>query len=80
MQVADMAREKWMEVGIALQFRMEELTDYEEREPKSLQLRLFRILEDWKKREERPTVDALVAACTTAGVGGVVKRMLGLIK
>jgi polyphosphate kinase 2 (PPK2 family) len=79
LQVADVAREKWIEVGIALQFRMEELTDYKERESKFLQRRLLRMLEDWKKKDEHPTVEALVEACTTAGVGGAVKRVLGLI-
>ena len=59
---------------------MEELDEYEEREPKQLQRRLLRLLVDWKKREENPTVEALVSACTAADVGGDVKRELGLIK
>ena len=59
---------------------MEELDEYEEREPKHLQRRLLRLLVDWKKREENPTVKALVSACTAADVGGDVKRELGLIK
>jgi hypothetical protein len=69
-----------LEIGRALGFQMEELADFEEREPKSLKRRLLRLLDDWKKREEHPTIDALVTACTTAGVGGAVKRELGLIK
>jgi hypothetical protein len=77
--VANVVRDKWFEVGLQLGFRMEELTDYEDREPRSLQRRLLRMLNDWKKKEEHPKVEALVQACTAAGVGGVVRRELGLI-
>ena len=76
MQVADVARSEWLEVGVALKFEMVQLDEYEEKEPKNLKRRLFRLLADWKKRVENPTVRALVVACTTAGVGGEVKRVL----
>jgi CRISPR/Cas system CSM-associated protein Csm2 small subunit len=78
--VAKEAREKWLEIGIALHFGMVELAGYEEREPKSLQRRLLRMLKDWMEKEECPTVGALVEACSTAGVGGAVKRVLGLLQ
>jgi hypothetical protein len=69
-----------MEVGVALGVRMEEMADYEEREPKNLKRRLFRMLVDWKQRTDsaNATVDVLVTACETAGVGGAVKRKLGI--
>jgi hypothetical protein len=79
LQIAKIARDKWLEVGLALKFEMVELDDYEERESKSLERRLLRLLHDWKAKVDYPTVNALVTACTTAGIGGAVKRELGLI-
>ena len=76
LQVAKVGRDKWQEIGIALGFKMEELTDYEEKKPKSLQRRLFCLLVDWKKSQDHPTAEALISACTRAGVGGEVKRVL----
>ena len=58
---------------------MEELEDYQEKEPRSLRRRLLYLLGDWKKKEENATIEALVRACTEAGIGGDVKRELGLI-
>ena len=80
LQVAKVARSKWEEVGLALGFKMEELEEYEEQEPKKLRRRLFRLLVDWKKKEENPTVEAIVLACTEADVGGEVKRALQVVK
>ena len=76
MQVASVSRDKWLEVGLYLEFNMEELNEYEEREPKSLKRRLLRLLVDWQKNKQHPTVGALVAACEKAGVGGKVKWVL----
>ena len=61
---------------MSLGFKMEELDQYEEREPKNLHRRLFRLLVDWKRRQDHPTVGAIVSACTSAGIGGAVKRAL----
>ena len=76
LQVAKVARDKWRQVGLSLGFKMEEMDEYEERESKSLQWRLFRLLVDWKKKAELPIVGALVSACERADVGGEVKRVL----
>ena len=74
LQVAEVARNEWFEVGLSLGFKMEELDEYEEREKTKLKRRLLRLLVDWKKRKVKPTVEALVLACTAAGVGGAVRR------
>ena len=76
LQVAEVARSKWRDVGLALGLEMEEMDEYEEREPKNLKWRLSRLLSDWKKKVDNPTVGALVLACTNADVGGEVKRVL----
>ena len=55
---------------------MEELDDYEEREPKNWKRRLLRLLVDWKKKEESSAVGALISACSDADVGGAVKRVI----
>ena len=79
LQVAKVARDKWLDVGRALGFKMEELEDYREKEPRSLHHRLLYLLGDWKRKEENPSIETLVRACTEAGIGGDVKRELGLI-
>ena len=79
LQVSVAAGSKWLEIGVFLGFKTEELDGYEEREPKCLHHRLFWLLADWKKREVHATVGALLLACQKAGVGGEVKRELGLI-
>ena len=76
LQVAMVARTKWLEVGQYLGLKMSDLEEYEEREPKSLHYRLFRLLVDWKRKVENPTVGDVVLACQKAGVGGDVKRAL----
>ena len=63
-------------VGVHLGFKMAELHEYEEKEPKSPYGRLFRLLADWKDRERHATVGAVVAACREAGVEGAAKRAL----
>ena len=78
LQVAEVARSNWLEVGLSLGFQMEKLDEYEEREPRSLHRRLLRLLVDWKKNETHSTVQALVTACNEAGVGGAVERELGV--
>ena len=55
---------------------MDELEGYEEKEPKDSHQRLLRLLVDWQRKQENPTVGALVAACEYVGVGGGVKRVL----
>ena len=75
LQVAKVARTKWLEVGLALGFQMEELDEYEVKEP-GLHRRLLRLLVDWKRKETYPTVQALVTACKEAGVGSAVEREL----
>ena len=76
LQVAEVGRAKWLEIGLALGFSMEELDEYEEREPKRLDRRPLCLLVDWEKRMEDPTVGAVVSACNHAGIGGAVKREL----
>ena len=76
LQVAEVARDKWVEIGLYLGFKVEEIDEYEEREPKSLYRRLLRLLVDWKRIIECPKVGDLVAACIKAGIGGRVKRAL----
>ena len=61
---------------MSLGFKMEELDQYEEREPKNLHRHLFRLLVDWQRREYHRTVGAIVSACTSAGIGGEVKGAL----
>ena len=73
------AGSKWLAVGVFLGFKVGELDGYEEREPKYLHRRLFRLLADWEKRQDHATVGALLSACQQAGIGGEVKRELGLI-
>ena len=80
LQVAKMARDKWMEIGRYLGFKMEELTDYEEKEPKSMQKRLLRLLVDWRKKEKDPSVGALISACEKADVGGEAERVIFGVK
>ena len=79
LQVAKVARAKWFEVGLALGLEMEELDDYEEKEPRSLYRRLLRLLVDWKKKQEYPAVGDLVSACQEAGIGGAVKGALEVV-
>ena len=76
LQVADVARDKWWQVGLSLGFKRVELVEYEE--TKSLHYRLFCLLLDWKRKTELPTVENIVLACQEAGVGGEVKRALQL--
>ena len=76
LQVSKAVGSKWIEVGLSLGFKMEELYEYEERCPKSLHQRLMRLLVDWKKNQENPTVGNLILACKKAGVQGDVKRAL----
>ena len=80
LQVAKIARAKWVEIGLCLGFKLEELDDYEEKEPKSLCHRLLRLLVDWKKREKHPTIREIVAACEKAHIGGEAKRVLNVAK
>ena len=76
LQVADVARDKWWQIGLSLGLKMVELVEYEE--TKSLHYRLFCLLVDWKRKSEYPTVENIVLACQKAGVGGEVKRALQL--
>ena len=71
-----MARDKWVEIGRYIGFKMEELNDYEEKEPKSMQKCLLRLLVDWKKKDKHPSVRALISACEKADVGGEAERVL----
>ena len=50
LQVAKVAREKWLEVGLALGFEMEELDEFKEREQKRFHSRLLRLLVNWNKK------------------------------
>ena len=75
LQVAQIARDKWLEIGVFLEYSMNELNEYEHRD-RSLYRRFLRLLTDWTRREENPTVRTLVSACTKAGVGGEVRRQL----
>ena len=76
LQVADIAKNKWRQVGQSLGFKMADLDEYEDREPKSLHYRLFRLLVDWKRKVDNPTVKDIVLACKKADVGGDVIRAL----
>jgi hypothetical protein len=72
--VADVARDKWWQIGVPLGLTRAELSEYEE--TKSLHYRLFCLLSDWKKKVEHPTVDKIIVACQEAGVGGEVRQFL----
>jgi hypothetical protein len=74
--LAKEVREKWFDVGLALRFTMADLADYKESMPDNLHLRLLKLLVDWMKQIESPTVKVLLSACREAGVGGVAKRVL----
>ena len=74
LQVADVARDKWWQIGLSLGFKRAEMAEYEE--TKSLHYRLFCLLVDWKRKAEYPTVENIVLACEKADVGGEVKRAL----
>ena len=76
LQVARIAKDKWREIGHHLGFKMVDLDEYEERETKRLHCRLFRLLVDWKRKVEDPTVGDILLACQKSGVGGEVKRAL----
>ena len=52
------------------------MQEYELRHPRSYHLRLLAVLNDWKRKEEKPTVGELIAACNQADVGGQAKRLL----
>ena len=75
LQVAKIARLKWLEVGRSFGFTVEELDEYKEKEPLFLQHRLLHVLLAWKKKVH-PTVEAFVSACKVAGIGGLLKRGL----
>ena len=79
-QVAQAVRLKWRQVGRCLGFEMADLAEYKEKEPESLHERLLLLLEDWKNREQQPTVGALISACTKAKVGGKAKRVLKVVE
>jgi hypothetical protein len=72
--VADIARDRWWQIGLSLGLTRAELSEYEE--TKSLHYRLFCILADWKRKVEDPTVEDIIVACEKAGVGGEVRRIL----
>jgi hypothetical protein len=74
LQIAKAARGKWLEVGLELDFEMQELNEYKEREPTNSHLRLLRLLVDWKKKKVNPTVNDLLSACAAAGVGSTATR------
>ena len=76
LQVTMVATDKWLEVGLALGFKMVDLNGYEEQEPKRLHRRLLHLLVDWKDKVENSTVGGLVSACKEAGVIDAVKREL----
>jgi hypothetical protein len=73
-EIAKAARGKWLEVGLELDFEMQELNEYKEREPTNSHLRLLRLLVDWKKKKVNPTVNDLLSACAAAGVGSTATR------
>ena len=70
LQVAEVAKMKWREVGRSLGFMLRDLDECEETGSKSLQWRLFGLLVKWKGNSEQPTARALVSAFEQAGVGG----------
>ena len=78
LQVAKVAKHRWRQVGWSLGLKLADLDEYEEREPESLEWRLYRLLVDWKEKAGHPTVGALISGCEKADVGGEVKRKLGL--
>ena len=80
LQVARAVRLNWQQIGLYLGFEMADLAEYELKEPKNLHERLLLLLEDWKNREEQPTVGALISACTKAKVGGKAKRVLNVVE
>ena len=76
LQVAKFARDKWEQIGRYLGFKMVELKEYKLKQPDNLYLRLLCLLEDWKEKEDRPRVGALISACEKADIGGKAKRVL----
>ena len=70
LQVAEVAKIKWREVGRSLGFKWRDLEECEETGSKNLQWRLFGLLVRWKGNNEQPTARALVSAFQQAGVGG----------
>ena len=80
LQVAKVAGSKWLQIGVHLGFKTHELDEFEEREPKSLHSRFFRLLVAWKNKVELPTVGTLVLACEEAGIGGAARRAIQVPK
>ena len=76
LQVAKFARDKWERMGRYLGFKNVELKEYKLKQPEDLYLRLLCLLEDWKEKQDRPTVGALISACEKADIGGRAKRVL----
>ena len=79
LQVATFARDKWEHIGWHLGFEVAELKEYKEKSD-SLYLRLLYLLEDWKKKQGRPIVGAIISACEKAGIGGEARRKLNIME
>ena len=58
---------------------MAELEEYRVKSDR-LYLRLLYLLEDWKKKQGRPVVGAIISACEKAGIGGEARRKLNIME
>ena len=70
-----MVSDVWRPIGTYLGFERAALAGYEENKPSD---RLYNILSDWKRKVDHPTVRVLSEACEKAGVGGEVRKILGI--
>ena len=76
LQIALSVGSSWFRIGSYLKMTDQYLKECQLRHPHEYHRRLLDVLVDWKKQEDHPVIGELVDACTEAGVGGEVKRVL----
>lgn len=75
--VADIARDKWWEFGLALGCSHAQLSEYREINRGKLQRTIYQIIHDWhRKMGDDATVGILLRACKKVNVSGEVTARL----